>query len=148
MEKMSSGFPSDVLQLLCLSAVFYLAELSPKTTTAAAAASVCRQPTCCFQEPPWITELRQSSCTTSKGKPEDIFSIKKWPNFSKIAVLYKVLSCIRFLLWSSMPQSSYLLLLSVLMTRTVAWWQFELHYLNNTVFAAGFGSLQLFFFVP
>ncbi len=27
-----SDFPSDVLQLLCLSAAFYLAELSPATT--------------------------------------------------------------------------------------------------------------------
>ncbi len=44
--------------------------------TAAAAASVCRQPTCCFQEPPWITESRQSGRWTSEGKPEDIFSIK------------------------------------------------------------------------
>ncbi len=43
---------------------------------AAAAASVCRQPTCCFQEPLWITELRQSSRRTSEGKPEDIFSVK------------------------------------------------------------------------
>ncbi len=32
MEKMSSGFPSDVLRLLCLSAAFYLAELSLTTT--------------------------------------------------------------------------------------------------------------------
>ncbi len=32
MEKMSSGFPSDVLRLLCLSAAFYLAELSSTTT--------------------------------------------------------------------------------------------------------------------
>ncbi len=31
-EKMSSGFPSDVLRLLCLSAAFYLVELSPTTT--------------------------------------------------------------------------------------------------------------------
>ncbi len=31
MEKMSFGFPPDVLQLLCLSAAFYLAELSPTT---------------------------------------------------------------------------------------------------------------------
>ncbi len=30
MEKMSSGFPSDVLWLLCPSAAFYLANLSPK----------------------------------------------------------------------------------------------------------------------
>ncbi len=28
---MSSGFPSDVLRLLCLSAAFYSAELSPTT---------------------------------------------------------------------------------------------------------------------
>ncbi len=26
MERMSSGFPTDVLQLLCLSAAFYLAD--------------------------------------------------------------------------------------------------------------------------
>ncbi len=42
----------------------------------AAAASVCRQPTCCFQEPSWITELKQSSRGTSEGKPENIFSVK------------------------------------------------------------------------
>ncbi len=30
-EKLSSGFPSDVLRLLCLSVAFYLAELSPTT---------------------------------------------------------------------------------------------------------------------
>ncbi len=29
---MSSGFPPDVLRLLCLSAAFYLAEPSPTTT--------------------------------------------------------------------------------------------------------------------
>ncbi len=45
---MSSGFPTDVLQLLCL-----------QLPAAAAAASVCRRPTCCFQKPLWITELRQ-----------------------------------------------------------------------------------------
>ncbi len=42
---------------------------------------------CCFQEPPWITELRPSSRKISEGKPEDIFSIKKWTTFTEIAVL-------------------------------------------------------------
>ncbi len=50
--KMSSGFPSDVLRLLCLSAAFYLRSCHQQRPTAAAAASVCKQPTCCFQEPP------------------------------------------------------------------------------------------------
>ncbi len=36
---------------------FMLAELLPATT-------VCRKPTCCFQEPPWITELRQRNRRT------------------------------------------------------------------------------------
>ncbi len=71
-EQMSSGFPSDVPQLLCLSAAF----CPQKQPCAAAAASVCRQPTCCFQEPPWLTEFRQR---TSEGKPDDIFSIKYDP---------------------------------------------------------------------
>ncbi len=76
---MSSGFPSDVLRLLCLSASFILAELSPKTTRCCSCTSVYRKPSCCFQEPPWITELRQSSCRTSEGKPEDFFFIKYDP---------------------------------------------------------------------
>ncbi len=43
-------------------------------TLPAAAASVCRQPTCCLQVPPWISALRTSIGRTSEGKPEDILS--------------------------------------------------------------------------
>ncbi len=81
---MSSGFPpmsydcSDCLQS------FILAALS---TITAAAASVCRQPACYFQEPPWITESRQSSRRTSEGKPEDISSV------TYDLVLLKLLFC-------------------------------------------------------
>ncbi len=38
-EKMSSGFPSDVLQLLCLSAAFYLVSCPQQRLAAAAAAA-------------------------------------------------------------------------------------------------------------
>ncbi len=107
-EEISSGFPSHVLQLLCLSAAFDLAELSQQLP--AAAASVCRQPTCSSQEPPWITELRQSSRTTSEGKPDDIFSKKIWPSFCKFAVLCSVLSYIVLFFEASGRGQRYILL--------------------------------------
>ncbi len=73
MEKMSCGFPSDVLQLLCLSAAFYFVELSPTFTWC-----------CSFGLPAvymllsgalWFQELRQSSHRTPEGKPQDISDI-------------------------------------------------------------------------
>ncbi len=75
-EKMSSGFPSDVLQLFCLSAAFYLAELSPTTT---------RCCSCSFNLQAAYTLLSGTSVNhrveaeqsrTSEGKPQDIFAIK------------------------------------------------------------------------
>ncbi len=77
MGKMSSGFPSDILRLLCLSAAFYSGKLSPTTTH-------------CWN----LCELRQSSRRTSEGKPEDIFPVKYDLGFTKIAVLCDVLLCI------------------------------------------------------
>ncbi len=52
---------------------------TPTLPGAAAAALVC-----CFQDLSWITELRQSSRSTSEGKPEDIFSIKYEPVLLKL----------------------------------------------------------------
>ncbi len=43
---------------------------------AAAAASVCRHPTCCFQELPRIAQLMHSSHRPLKEKTENIFPIK------------------------------------------------------------------------
>ncbi len=64
----------------------------------------CRQPACCFQEPPWIAELRQSSHRTSKGKPEDIFSTKYDPVWL-IVVLSDVLrALLSFVFQSSESQ--------------------------------------------
>ncbi len=59
--------PFSVLSVFFLSAAFYLAELSQQRPGAAAAASVCRKPMCCFQEPPWVMGLRQSSRRTSSA---------------------------------------------------------------------------------
>ncbi len=41
-----------------------------KTRHSTVLLSCSRQPTCCFQEPPWITELRPSSRRTSDESPE------------------------------------------------------------------------------
>ncbi len=62
--------PGHILQrkrrLLYLPVGFYFSRAVPNNDPLLPpAASVCRQPTCCFQEPPWITELKQSSRRTS-----------------------------------------------------------------------------------
>ncbi len=41
--------------------ITHFQQVAPQHKSAAAAASVCRQPTCCFQEPLWMTKLRQNS---------------------------------------------------------------------------------------
>ncbi len=78
---MSSGFPSGVLRLLCLSVAFYLAELPP-TTTCCCSCSLCVA----------FRNLRESQ---SWGRAvAEHFLHKIWPSFTKIAVLDDVLACI------------------------------------------------------
>ncbi len=79
MEKMSSGFPSDVLRLLCLPEVFYLVKLSPNNYPLLQLQLQLQSAGSLHVAFRNITELRQSSRRTSERKPEDIFSIKYDP---------------------------------------------------------------------
>ncbi len=83
MEKMSSGFPSYVLWLLCHNSD------SRKFLKA-----TCRLPanrSCsCSSGSLLGTALLNCSCRTSEGKPEDIFSVKYDP------VLLKLLFCVTY----------------------------------------------------
>ncbi len=59
-------FPLMFLTIaLSLCSLLFLRSCHQQRPGAAVAASVCRKPTCCFQEPLWITELRQSLYRTS-----------------------------------------------------------------------------------
>ncbi len=84
-------FPSDVLQLLCLSAAFYLAGLSPTTTCCSfslQAADMLLSGTSMNHR----AEAEQSEDITGKTRGHFLFKI--WPDFTIIAVLCDVLTCI------------------------------------------------------
>ncbi len=75
MEKMSSGFLSDVLRLLCLSAAFYLAELS-SATTRCCSCSFGLQAAYMLLSGTSVNHRVETEQDRTEGKPEEIFSIK------------------------------------------------------------------------
>ncbi len=77
-------------------------------SASAAAALVCGQPTCCFKEPPWVTELPKDIREKTRGQK----ICKIWPGFTRITVSCEIITCIvKFCFQSHAPQSSYILLL-------------------------------------
>ncbi len=93
-KKMSSDFSSDVLQLHCLSAAFYLAELSPTTypllqLQLRSAGSLHAAFRNLHESQSWGRAVVGHQRETRGHFPHKI-----WPNFTKIAVLCDVLMCI------------------------------------------------------
>ncbi len=84
---MSSGFPSDGLRLLRLSAAFHLAELS-LTTTHCCSCSFGLQAAYMLLSGTSINHrVKTEQLSDIRGKPEDVFTIKYDP------VLLKLLIC-------------------------------------------------------
>ncbi len=88
---MSSGFPSDVLRLLCMSAAFYLAKLSPTTTRCCSFSLQAAHMLLSGTSMNLRVEAEQSK--DIRGKTRRHFFHKMWPACTKIAVLCDVLPC-------------------------------------------------------
>ncbi len=98
---MSSGFPPGVLRPLCLSAAFYLAELSP-ATTCCCSCSFSLQAAYMLLSGTSVNhrvEAEQSQDIT--GKTRGHFLHKIWLAFTKIAVLCDVLMYIKSLFFET-----------------------------------------------
>ncbi len=86
-DKMSSGFPSDVLPLLCVSAAFYLVELSPAATRCC---SFCLQAAYMLLSGTSVNHRVEAEQSKDiRGKTKGLFLRKIWPGSTKTAVFVR-----------------------------------------------------------
>ncbi len=84
-KKKSSGFPSDVLQLLCLPAAFYLVELSPTTTHCCSCSFGLQAAFMLLSGTSMNRRVKAEQSSDIRGKTrEDIFSMKYDPVLLKM----------------------------------------------------------------